>query len=709
MDHGETIRRAAVRWTALLLLAFLLPAAGSFAAELAERVVLTAENQQATEESWRGQGNVRVLYQDIEIHCDEVDYQRSSGDLIARGNVVVDRGPSRFTASEMRFNLLTKTGVFFDATAFIDPMYTFSGRTIEKLDETRYRIEHATFTTCTTDGRPPWSFDVAKATVEEEGLGRFKSVAMRVQGVPVFYLPYMVWPVKKERAAGLLMPRLGYSNQRGFNFGLPIFVPIGRSFDTTIFADYYTKGFFGLGNSWRWAPVRGARGEINMYGIWDRENEGFQWKVFGRHAQENLLGFRLLAQIESLSDIDFWQDFDRSFDANTRRDLYSYAYLTRNLGPYALNLRADHRRTFLTTNDVVLSKLPEVELRSGSTSIAGSPIYLNLISSLSYLRADRGDDFVSSYGRADLFPTLSYTLPGPVWLSVTPRIGGRATYYTQQLSENRRSFVAEPIERLYATGAIDVVGPSFSRVFEGGLGKYDKIKHLIEPRLEYLYLTTPTDVARVPIFDQVDSTPQDANLIRMTLANRILGRDREGVGTRELGSLEFFQDYSFDAPLNLGDAVRTSQFGALGMALRVTPMTGTGFDARLSFDHLYKNLRSTSIAASLQRSVGMLNLTWYESFNVRTGDKLSSQLRTLVAFRKAGFPLDAAVQIAYDIVNGDIGDQRYQINYQGSCWNISGQYRDTRIGAFPTREFLVVIGLKGVGALPEIKGSLGGY
>ena len=72
-------------------------------------------------------------------------------------------------------------------------------------------------------------------------------------------------------------------------------------------------------------------------------------------------------------------------------------------------------------------------------------------------------------------------------------------------------------------------------------------------------------------------------------------------------------------------------------------------------------------------------------------------------------PLDASIQIAYDIVNDSIGDQRYQINYQGSCWNISAQYRDTRIGAFPTREFLIIIGLKGVGALPEIKGSLGGY
>lgn len=176
-----------------------------------------------------------------------------------------------------------------------------------------------------------------------------------------------------------------------------------------------------------------------------------------------------------------------------------------------------------------------------------------------------------------------------------------------------------------------------------------------------------------------------------------------------MGSLELIQAYSFDAPLNRGDGVNTSQLGPLGMALRLTPTQGTGFDARLSYDLLYKNLRSTSLAASLMRPLGMLNLTWYESYNARTGDRFSSQLRSLVAFRKAGFPLDASFQIAYDIVSDSIGDQRYQINYQGSCWNISAQYRDTRIGAFPTREILVVIGLKGVGALPEIKGSLGGY
>jgi len=687
-----------------------LAALGAGAADLQERVVLTAEEQSGNAERWHGEGEVRVLYQDIEIRCDELDYDRASGDIVARGNVIVDRGPSRFTAAEARFNLLTKTGVFHDATAFVDPMYSFAGREIEKLDETHYRIDHATFTTCESDdGSPPWNFSFRSALVEEEGLGRFSSVAMKVQGVPVFYLPYMVWPVKQERALGLLMPRLGYSDRRGFNIGLPLFVPLGRSYDTTVFADYYAEGYFGLGNGWRWAPVAGAAGEIDLYAIHDRAADRTEWRVFGKHAQDDFLGFRFLAQVENLSDIDFWQDFDRSFDANTRRDLYSFAYLTRSLGPFALNLRADHRQTFLTGADVVLSQMPEIELRSGSTAIAGSPIYLSLISSLAGLRVDRGGELSGSYGRADFFPTLAYTLPSPPWLSVTPRLGSRATYYTQRNTEDRRGFADEPISRLYAAGAVDVVGPSLSRIFDSGVGSFDKLKHLIEPRLQYLYLTTPTDVTLVPIFDEVDSTPQDANLVRFVLANRLLGRSREGLGTRELGSLEFFQDYSFDAPLNSGDGVRTSQFSALGMALRVTPSVRTGFDARLSYDHLFHNLRSTSLAASALSPLGMLNLTWYQSFSPRTGDRLSSQARGMLSFRRSGFPLAASVQVAYDIERSELGDQRYALDYEGSCWNISAVYRDTRLGAFPTREFLVVIGLKGVGALPEIKGNLGGY
>jgi hypothetical protein len=246
-------------------------------------------------------------------------------------------------------------------------------------------------------------------------------------------------------------------------------------------------------------------------------------------------------------------------------------------------------------------------------------------------------------------------------------------------------------------------------VFASGIGKYEKVKHLIEPRFEYRYLTTPTDTLRIPIFDEVDSTPQDANRVRMVLANRLLGRGGEGIGTRELASFEITQDYSFDAHLNSDDFGRTSQLGPLGMSLRLTPTVGSGFDARMSYDTLNKNLFSTSIAAAVQRPIGMLNLTWYQNYNPRSGDRISSQMRTLIGFRKTDFPLDFRVHLAYDIVNSSLSDQRYQVNYKGSCWNVAAEYRDTKLGAFPTREFLVIFGLKGVGSLPQIRGNLGGY
>ena len=686
------------------------------AADDEQRVVLTADDQYATETTWHGEGNVRIVYQEITIHCDAVDYDRNTGDLAASGHVIVDRGPSRFTADELRFNLESKTGIFTNVTAQIDPMYSFTGDFMEKLDDTHYRIDRATFTTCSTEGRPPWSFHVREAMLEEEGMGRFHGVAFKVQTVPIMYLPYMIFPLKQERTAGFLFPRLGYSDRRGFNLGLPYYIPLGRSYDTTVFADYYTGGYIGLGNQWRWAPVAGAEGQIDLYGIWNRtgdEFDTFQWQVFGFHQQEDFLGFRLLAQVENLSDIEFFRDFDRSFDANTRRSLYSYVYLTRSFGPYALNLRADHRQTFLTTADVTLIQLPEAELRSSSTPIFGSPVYLNLISSVNVFDVDRGGDLKGTYARADLFPQFSYTLPGPVWLSVTPRLGGRYTYYTSQYeldSRNRPTgFLEEGLDRLYFTGGVDVVGPSFSRIFPGGLGKYDKVKHLVEPRIEYRYLSTATDVSQIPIFDEVDSTPKDADYVTLILANRLLGRGGEGIGTRELGSFSIYQSYSLGDPLNLGDGVNTSQRGPLGMDLRMTPAVGTGFDARLAYDTLYRNLISSSLAASLQRPIGMLTLTWYQSRNPRTGERFSSQLRTLLGFRKTGFPLAATVNLAYDIQNSTLQDQRYRVEYQGSCWNVSAEYRDTKLGLYPTKEILILFGLKGVGALPEIKGSIGSY
>jgi len=451
-----------------------------------------------------------------------------------------------------------------------------------------------------------------------------------------------------------------------------------------------------------------AVGRSLAYAIWDEANAEWQWRYNLAHNQGDLLGFRLLVELENLSDVDFFQDFDRTFEANTRRSLYSQIYLTRSHGPATLNLRADRRTTFLTTSDVELMQLPEAELRVRSTSISGTRLYWDLVSSMNYFNVDRGGSLQGQYARADVFPTLSYSLPSPLWLSVTPRLGARGTYYTKRYADDRLSFEDEPISRTYAAGGVDIVGPSVSRVFTKPRWGYSRFKHLIEPRIEYAYLQgLNEDTTEIPIADEVDSTPLD-NRVRISLANRVFGRSEKSLSSSELGSFELIQEYSFSRPLSYGADGKTSGWGPLVGSLRITPAPAIGIDARVSYDLLNDNLVSTSLTGSSRNPLGSLNLTWYAGFNPISGDRVSSQVRTLVNFLKPGFPLSAGVHIAYDVEKSEIQQQRYQIGWQGSCWSIAAEYRDLAIGLYPTRDFRIVIELKGVGGLPEIRGSLGG-
>ena len=52
----------------------------------------------------------------------------------------------------------------------------------------------------------------------------------------------------------------------------------------------------------------------------------------------------------------------------------------------------------------------------------------------------------------------------------------------------------------------------------------------------------------------------------------------------------------------------------------------------------------------------------------------------------------------------ELQQQRYQIGWRGSCWSISAEYRDLKLGLYPTRDFRIMIELKGVGGLPEHEG-----
>ena len=85
--------------------------------------------------------------------------------------------------------------------------------TLNKIGDDDVRLKAATVTTC-TQPVPYWSFSVSSATIRMENYARMWNVRVRASRVPFFYLPYLIWPIKQDRASGLLLPELQISQDR---------------------------------------------------------------------------------------------------------------------------------------------------------------------------------------------------------------------------------------------------------------------------------------------------------------------------------------------------------------------------------------------------------------------------------------------------------------------------------------------------------------
>jgi len=683
-----------------------------------DAISLQAASQQWIQDTlWCGVGNVEIHYQDISLRCDEVEVDQTTMTVRARGNVVLDQGPTRLSCDRLEFSLATKTGTLYQVEAFFPPSYSLRAARVEKLDETRYRFERGVFTSCPTgeETEPAWTIEAREGRVELEGYGHFSGASLKARGVPVIYIPRLVWPVKQDRAFGLLVPRIGSNSRQGAYLGNSLFWPISRSFDTTFSLDLYSKGYVEVGQELRWAPAEHALGELTLLGVrnpafdptTDPHGRQWEWKAEGRHQQLLPHGYVLRAELNELSNLDFFQSFERSFERNAQRTLYSHATLSRSWGPQTINLKIDHHRTFFGSGarrqEVVLDRLPELEYRLRASRIGTTPLYASAVATANHLGVNRLGSLKANYQRLDIFPTVALLLPGFPWLNVTPTAGARLTHYTATYADDRRTLVDQPLTRNYFTAGLSLVGPSVSRVWIAATG--NKVKHLVEPRLDYAYVSDPGDASRIHIFDQKDQV-QVSNRLTWNLSNRLFVKAGD-TASRELATFEVSQDYSFSQPLTpVGPGSPASQSGPLNVWLRVSPALASSLDARATIDPVTRHLRSTSLSGMMSRAGAMAAVTWYSSYNPSTGDVSSSQTRVSAGYGPPTGAWRLESGLVYDIHRTELLEHRYQLRWKGTCWSAQLEFRDYRIEPYQRRDLRLLIDLTGLGTILDSRTAL---
>ena len=232
-------------------------------------------------------GKVELELNDTKLYADDLRVFVDQDRAVATGNVVFRQGTSQIAADRADFNTKTRLGTFYNASGFAtvqpptrraspgvvapppmtgqDTVVYFIGETVEKIGPRKYKIINGGFTTC-VQPTPRWNFDADTIVLNLDHYTLLRNVVMTVKGVPLFYLPALYYPTKRDdRATGFLLPTYGTSSLRGQSLHNAFFWAINRSQDATIMHDWFSKTGQGLGSEYRYNFGGGSDGNFRAY------------------------------------------------------------------------------------------------------------------------------------------------------------------------------------------------------------------------------------------------------------------------------------------------------------------------------------------------------------------------------------------------------------------------------------------------------------
>lgn len=212
-------------------------------------------------------GAVQIVYKDYHIKADRAKIYLKTKRVYLAGRVVMTQTKSTIGGDQIWFDYESNTGLI--SKGFVQSgTVIFEGELINKTGENDYYVLKADYTTC-NNCPASWSFQGSQIRAELGGYAYIKNSFLKFGGVPIFWLPYLVVPLKSDRQTGLLTPEFESSQAGGFTVSQPFFWVISRNEDLTYtFKNYERRGQKSLIN-YRYMLNADSFGEFN--GGWLRD------------------------------------------------------------------------------------------------------------------------------------------------------------------------------------------------------------------------------------------------------------------------------------------------------------------------------------------------------------------------------------------------------------------------------------------------------
>ena len=151
-------------------------------------------------------GRVRVRQDARSVTSDSVTYDQKTGRVSVKGAVDFEDPKLRVRSDAGSYDI--DGAANFDQANFqlMDRRGRGFAKDIDVLPDGKVRLTRLRYTTCPV-GNEDWMLQASTLNIDskaQEGVAR--DVTMRFKDVPIFYTPYISFPVGDERKSGLLFP-----------------------------------------------------------------------------------------------------------------------------------------------------------------------------------------------------------------------------------------------------------------------------------------------------------------------------------------------------------------------------------------------------------------------------------------------------------------------------------------------------------------------
>lgn len=477
-----------------------------------ERVIITADEGRLEQGGLSSlSGAVRLRQGDREFSASALDYDDVQKLVRVQVDSLFRNSDFVIKSREARFDLSAGSGTF-DGTEFTLSARGAHGRadSVTLHDEGTAEIHGGSYTTC-TPGAESWLLSAGNIELDHEsGLGTAEHAVLRLGGVPLFYVPWIQFPIDDRRRSGLLFPAFGETNATGVEFRQPIYVNIAPNLDATVIPRWMQRRGTQLGLLSRYLVEDGTGTVLMEYLPEDhvtREPRGYLKSHLAGLVNERL-SYNM--EIGATTDKTYFEDLGGQGDLASLTHLERAARLTYSV-PAAYTLTA-MAQSYQTIASRVLAarqpyaRLPQITFRARTKN---SRYRTRLGFDGEYVSFIRSNSVEGQ--RLDLNPLIRTERDELSWYSAA-QLDYRYTLYDLNNTEPGQN--THPSRGLPVFSAES--GLRFDRITAGGR------LQTLEPYLYYLYAPF-REQSHLPIFD---TGQPDFDYTQLFIRNRFSGEDR---------------------------------------------------------------------------------------------------------------------------------------------------------------------------------------